>query len=173
MKAKKNVLLVSSPGALLAAFREFHAFHEGWWQSRKGDAVSVICHVFSADATNRSVWLGSKLLSTELESMYLIDPMQCEEPGAWICKRGFADVLRVSDQTAVGSHSLIHKALDGLGCPTWRTCVGTGYPDQGDGDGDVLAGSGMHSVRMFLYTSDGGGDERRFQKIVQVLTMDN
>ncbi len=110
-------------------------------------------------------------MSLELESMYCLDPENVSGKrmsDAWTCKKGFADVLRVQDQTTIGTHNLLHKQLRCIGAPTWTDCVETEY--EYDGRVPLLMEPGIHSVRSFLYTSDGGPDEGRFKKLLYVLT---
>ena len=157
-------------GALIASFRHFHELNEGLWQSRYGGSLAVHSHCFSADATNRAVWMGSKLMSCELESIYCAAASDFDDGKpfhqVWSCKRQFTDTLKVRDETTVGTHNLLHKALVGVGCPTWVNCAETSYDDTGFGDG-------QYSIREYLYTSDGGPDEIRFKKVMYVVTMDS
>lgn len=170
--------LFSSKGALVASMRAWHAFHEGWWQSRRG-TCTVIVHCFSADATNKQVWLGSKLMSCELETMYIIDPRELLSKPVFECiesKKSWADALRVSDSTTIGTYNLLVKMLDGLGCPTWVDAPETTYDEESavlEPSHDLAAADGQNSVRVFLYSSDGGPDEVRFKKTLTVLTMDH
>lgn len=124
----------------------------------------VATHIFSADATNRAVWMSSKIHGTEVESVYIFDPRRDVSIDAIEARRGFTDAQRVEDNTTRGTHNLIHKQLVLFGVPTWQTCV------EADFEEDLDTESGVRSVRSFCYTSDGGPDEEKFKKLLLVIT---
>ena len=88
------------------------------------------------------------------------------------CKRGWADTLRVHDSTTGGTHNLLHNMLENLGCPTWFSCVEAGYQTDCEVE-DPFSVPGQHSLRIFIYSSDGGPDEARFKKVIYTLTMEH
>ena len=93
------------------------------------------------------MWQGAKLSGLYLKSTYSI-PGQTDES-----HDGFADVLQVLGGTTKSTHSLIMKQITGLGAPSWQMPM------------HVHAGGGR-AIRNYMYTSDGGPDQRCFKQVL-------
>jgi hypothetical protein len=161
-------LLRRSKGAFVASFRAWHDEQEMLLRERSVHSVAIAAHIFSADATNSAVWMGSKLHGCELESFYIHDPELLRDKPVQFCsaaKSGFADCQRVVDSSTKGTHNLLHKQLAGLGAPTWTNAAEVDFEE-----GDL---SGPKNVRLFLYTSDGGPDEQKFKKLLLAMTSES
>ncbi len=164
-----------SKGAYVASFNTWHHVME----NNLHDAAllgrtPVVAHILSADATNRAVWMGQKIQGAELESFYIFEPKALSDSGSCSLlhcdsKRGFADAQIVEDSSAAGTHAILAKQVSGLGSFTWLDCPELDFTEL------ELVGhaAGPRSVRLFCYTSDGGPDEVKLKKLLQVLTKDN
>ncbi len=95
-------------------------------------------------------------MSCELETMYIIDPRELLSKPVFECiesKKSWADALRVSDSTTIGTYNLLVKMLDGLGCPTWVDAPETTYDEESavlEPSHDLAAADGQNSVRVFF-----------------------
>ncbi len=157
----------------MAAFRAWHDLNETAMLVNAGGSPAICAHILSADATNGAVWMGSKLQGAELESVYILQPELLASRQVFHvldAKRGFCDCLKVTDSTTRGTHNLLAKQVAGLGSPTWLSCPELGYEDCLFDDEEEYR---PRSIRLFCYTSDGGPDEEKLNKLLLVLTADH
>ncbi len=77
------------------------------------------------------------------------------------CKKAFADLQVVSDESARGTFGLLQKMLSSLGCKRMGSAKGS------------KEATPKSMVRSFLYTSDGGSDQQKFKKIAAALLSKN
>jgi hypothetical protein len=127
------------------------------WDRSKGHKFSIAVHSFSSDATH-TLFQNHKVQGCEAESTYVfIDGDVILTHGADVLdisfsKRAFCDLQMVVNPKAAGTHALLVKQLQGLGCPTWKNFR--------------IGGPGCtQPLRMFFYTSDEGPDQEMFKNI--------
>jgi hypothetical protein len=133
-----------------------------------GDSIfsfSMQVVTYRGDATNGGCFRGDKLHATSIETAHFIGSDLLSAKGVVLqgdwWKRVFVrsrpilcDVLRAHGGTASDLTALVEKQLKSVGCPSPLSCCRADSPD-----GDTLT--------LFLYTSDGGPDERLYKKIMQ------
>jgi hypothetical protein len=73
-------------------------------------------------------------------------------------RKMFCETQRVHDASALGTCALLWKQLRQCGCPV---------------PGPELSRSAPHTIRMYLYTSDGGSDQIKFKRIASRMLFDH
>lgn len=103
---------------------------------------------FSSDATGKAIYKRTKMSTCVIDKMYVFgeDMALGDAPR----QRRIADILTCSDGcTAQDMISLLIKHMASIGYPTWR-----------------LIPTGLRQVRLFLYTSDQGPDQKIARKMI-------
>ncbi|CAK0812802.1 unnamed protein product, partial [Prorocentrum cordatum] len=167
---------------LVASFNAFHRQYESdivdqLLSARRRpppSCPSVCClavHRFRSDATNGSVWQKSKLLTTELESIYVCRDAMALRAGyddinhaVWSSSpsmRRVLDLQVVSDGSGDASYNMLRKVcmLAGFG---WLTP----HPPC-DGADESIEPPTVVNWRLIMYISDGGPDQVGFKKLLK------
>jgi hypothetical protein len=108
---------VTTGGAMAASTRSFHAVQERW--AVQSEAPVISCFSFQGDATNSSVWQGSKLSGLHLTSAYIAVSTDacCRFSSYARMTSAWADPQRVAGSDGPSAFGMVRKQLQSLGCP--------------------------------------------------------
>lgn len=113
--------------AILASTKNFHSSHQLELRTTEDNALDARSfrfelHVMRGDATNAQCWQKQKLRCMELETWYMVDPIQ--RSSTWesvraklACKRIVGDLQISTFSTGGGCLALIDKQVASVGMP--------------------------------------------------------
>jgi hypothetical protein len=178
-KVTQSINLLAA--CIIQSSRMFHARCQADLHTKKLDAFcqgvlrfQISAFSFASDATNAAVWRKSKVHTTEIYSGYLEDVSILNSlsfQNALRCHFVLCDLQRVISGTTEGTYSLLKKQLESVGCPVWpesfpsRPADAYDYRHHWQTQLDQANDSKCIHFKVYMYTADGGGDQKKFKKI--------
>ena len=137
---------------------------------------TLLVHAFRGDATNSNVWRQAKLHGVQCTSTFVHNTSMIDNCSLYMQSKttytAWADPQRVEDGTAAAMHGMFRKQLAGLGIRCWPS--GDQVADAFAVDDDpaafvrhIKSKPRPAHLSLWLITSDGGGDQMKFRKIVK------
>jgi hypothetical protein len=161
-------------GSFITACRSFHADVT----ENLSEPFTITTFSARGDATNSAVWQKAKLHGLEVTTAQVVyrDDVESVVTAEDYFVRArtrtqWADPQRVLDATHKGLHSMYRKQLESLGVPLWEAAPAPPGSNRESLSTTLKKMALPSSVALYFISSDGGGDQQKFRRVVKQETM--